>query len=292
MQRAVIIGGVIAALALIVLANVFYIVRVDQQAILLQFGRQVSVVNAGNTNQAGLHTKWPVIQNVIIYDKRNLGFDLPEQEIIGGDQQRLIVDAIARYRIKDPLQFYRSATTQDIGEQQLRQRMVAALRGELGKVRTPDIVSGQRAQLMQKIRATLSASMAAFGVEIIDVRIRRADYPQANSERVYERMKSELQQKAAQYRAEGEGLYLSIVGDADRQVQVLLAEANERSQKLRGEGDAERNKIYADAYNRDPEFFSFYRSMLAYERSIKEGTPLVISPDSEFFKYFGNASGR
>lgn len=293
MQRIVVIGGVALALLLIVLANAFYVVRVDQQAILLQFGKQVAVVNAGaNSNGAGLHFKWPVIQNIQMYDKRNIGFDLAEQEIIAADQQRLIVDAIARYRIKDPLQFFRAAQTEENGRQQLRQRMVAALRGVLGKSRSPDIISGQRAQLMQQIRATLSETMANFGIEIIDVRIRRADLPQANSERVFDRMKSELQQKAAQYRAEGEGQYLSIIGDADRQVQVIIAEANEQSQKLRGEGDAERNKIYADVYNKDPEFFSFYRSMQAYERSIKEGTPLVISPDSEFFRYFGNANGK
>jgi membrane protease subunit HflC len=292
MQRLLVIAGVAAALVLVVLANAFYIVRVDQQAILIQFGRQVDVINEADSNEAGLHFKWPVIQNVVIYDKRNRGFDLPEQEIIGADQQRLIVDAIARYRIRDPLQFFRSATTLENGENQLRQRMVAALRGELGKVDTPDIVSGQRAQLMQRIRATLQATMANFGIEIIDVRIRRADLPPANSERVFERMKSDLQQKAAQYRAEGEELYLTTVGDADRQAQVIIAEANQRSQQLRGEGDATRNAIYAEAYGRDPEFFSFYRSMLAYERSIKEGTPLVISPDSEFFRYFGNASGN
>lgn len=291
MQRLLVTGGIIAALLLIVLANAFYIVRVDQQAIVLQFGRQVAVVNAGDTDQAGLHFKWPVVQNIVIYDKRNIGFDLPEQEIIGADQQRLIVDAIARYRIRDPLQFYRSAGTEANGADQLRQRLVAALRGELGKVATPDIISGQRAQLMQRIRGSLQATMSSFGIEIIDVRIRRADLPQANSERVFERMKSDLQQKAAQYRAEGEELYLTIVGDAERQAQVIIAEANQQSQQLRGEGDASRNAIYAASYGRDPEFFSFYRSMLAYERSIKEGTPLVISPDSDFFRYFGSPTG-
>lgn len=293
MQRIVIVGGVIAAIALIILANCFYIVRVDQQAILLQFGRQVAVINAGPTSAgAGLHFKWPMVQNIQMYDKRNIGFDLAEQEIIAADQQRLIVDAIARYRIKDPLQFYRAAQTEENGRQQLRQRMVAALRGVLGKSRSPDIISGQRAQLMQQIRQTLSETMSQFGIEIIDVRIRRADLPQANSERVFDRMKSELQQKATQYRGEGEGQYQSIVGDAERQRDIIIAEGNEQSLKLRGEGDAERNKIYADAYSRDPEFFSFYRSMLAYERSIKEGTPLVISPSSDFFKYFGNPDGR
>lgn len=292
MQRMIVVGGIIAAVVLVILANALYIVRLDQQAILVQFGRQVAVVNAGDQKQAGLHVKIPFLQNVVIYDKKNLGFDLPEEEIVAGDQQRLIVDAIARWRIKDPLQFYRAANTQANGEDQLRQRMRSALRGVLGKVPTPAIVSGQRAQLMQEIRTSLQTTMSSFGVEIIDVRIRRADLPPANSERVFERMKSELQQKAAQYRAEGEELYLSIVGDADRQAVVLKAEATQKAQQLRGEGDALRNQIYADAYGKDAEFFTFYRSLQAYERSIKEGTPLVISPDSEFFKYFGDSQGR
>ncbi|MEZ5937792.1 MAG: protease modulator HflC [Hyphomonadaceae bacterium] len=294
MQRFLISVGVLAAIALVILANAFYIVRVDQQAILLQFGRQVDVINAGDNQQEGLHFKIPIVQNVKFYDKKNLGYDLAQQEIIAGDQQRLIVDAIARYRIKDPLQFYRASQGGNMayGEAQLSQRLTAALRGVLGKVPTPDIISGQRAQLMQEIRTQLQSTMASFGVEIIDVRIRRADLPQANSERVYERMKSELQQKAKQYRAEGEEQYQIIVGDAEKQVQVIRAEANEQANRLRGEGDAERNTIYAAAYNRDPEFFAFYRSMLAYERSIKAGTPLVLSPDSPFFKYFGDPDGK
>jgi membrane protease subunit HflC len=293
MQRTLIIAGVIAALALIILANAFYIVRVDQQAIVLRFGEAQYVVNSDTSKaKAGLHFKWPVVENVITYDRRNLGFDLEKQEIIAADQQRLEVDAIARYRIKDPLQFFRSATNMENGIAQLRQRMTAAVRGELGKVAQPDIISGQRASVMQRIRTTLQASMSSFGVEIIDVRIRRADLPPANSESVYERMKSQLQQKAAQYRAEGEGLYLSIVGEADKQVSVIIAEANQTAQKLRGEGDALRNQIYASAYNKDAEFFSFYRSLIAYDTAIKEGTPLVISPDSDFFKYFGSANGR
>ncbi len=291
MQKFIVGIGIAAALVLVVIANSFYIVRLDQQAILLQFGEQRDVINEDQADEAGLHFKWPIIQNVIFYDKKNLGYDLQAEEIIAGDQQRLEVDAIARYKIVDPLQFFRSATTMRNGEDQLRQRMTAALRGVLGKVPTPDIISGQRAQLMQEIRATLQTTMSSFGVEIIDVRIRRADLPQANSQRVYERMMSELKQQADLYRAEGNEQYLTIVGEAERTANVIRAEANESSSRLRGEGDATRNEIYASAYGRDPEFFSFYRSMLAYERSIKEGTPLVMSPDSEFFRYFGDANG-
>ena len=293
MQRLLIIGGIAAAAVLIILANAFYIVGLDQQAIVLRFGQYQYAVNAdGSQRQAGLHFKVPVVENVIYYDKRNMGFDLESAEIIAADQQRLNVDAIARWRIKDPTQFFRAATSMENGLAQLRQRFNAALRGELGKVSQPDIISGQRASVMQRIKMALQSNMTTLGIEIIDVRIRQADLPEANSQRVYERMKSQLQQKVNQYRAEGEGLYLSIVGEADKQVEVILAEANQKSQVLRGEGDAERNKIYASAYNKDPEFFSFYRSLEAYDKSIKSGTPFVMSPDSDFFKYFKSSTAR
>lgn len=293
MQRLLIIGGVIVAAVLIILANSFYIVSLDQQAIVLRFGQYQYAVNAdGSPRRAGLHFKVPVVENVIYYDKRNMGFDLASAEIIAADQQRLNVDAIARWRIKDPTQFFRAATSMENGLAQLRQRFNAALRGELGKVSQPDIISGQRASVMQRIKTSLQAQMTTLGIEIIDVRIRQADLPEANSQRVYERMKSQLQQKVNQYRAEGEGLYLSIVGEADKQVEVILAEANQKSQVLRGEGDAERNKIYASAYGKDPEFFSFYRSLEAYDKAIKAGTPFVMSPDSEFFKYFKSSTAR
>jgi membrane protease subunit HflC len=293
MQRILVIGGIIAAVVIVVLANAFYIVPIDQQAIVLRFGESQRVVNSDSAQaKAGLYFKWPVVENIIRYDRRNMGFDLEQMEIIASDQQRLEVDAIARYRIRDPLQFFRAATTMANGETQLRQRFTAALRGELGKVSQPDIISGQRASVMQRIRDTLQTSIAPLGIEIIDVRIRQADLPEANSQRVYERMKSQLQQKVNQYQAEGQGLYLTIVGEADKQVTVTLADANQKSQTLRGEGDALRNQIYAAAYNKDAEFFAFYRSLIAYETAIKEGTPLVLSPDSEFFRYFGNKDGR
>jgi modulator of FtsH protease HflC len=293
MNRILVGFGVIAAILLIGIANAFYIVRIDRQAIILRFGEFQEVVNSDAAKKkAGLHMKLPFVDEVRLYDKRNLGFELDSAEVTASDQQRLIVDAIARYRIRDPLQFFRTATTEANGEAQLRQRLDAALRNELGRADTPNIISGQRAQLMQSIRTSLGTGMAEFGVEIIDVRIRRADLPEANSERVFERMKSELQQKARQFRAEGEEQYLTIVGDADKQAQVIIAEAQQQSSTLRGEGDAVRNAIYAEAYGRDPEFFSFYRSLEAYDKSIKEGTPLVISPDSQFFRYFGDSRPR
>jgi membrane protease subunit HflC len=293
MQRTLIIAGILAAAAIVILANAFYIVALDQQAIVLRFGQYQYAVNAdGSERKAGLHFKAPFVENVIYYDKRNMGFDLDTAEIQAADQQRLNVDAIARWRIKDPTQFFRAATSMDNGLAQLRQRFTAALQGELGKVSQPDIISGQRASVMQRIKAALQANMTTLGIEIIDVRIRQADLPEANSQRVYERMKQQLQQKVNQYRAEGEGLFQSIKGEADKQVAVITAEANQKSQVLRGEGDSERNKIYASAYNKDPEFFAFYRSLEAYDRAIKAGTPFVMSPDSDFFKYFKSVDGR
>lgn len=302
MQRLLIIGGVAAAVVLLILANALYIVPVDQQAIVIRFGQAQYTVNAtqpGMTEagpmaneSAGLHFKLPLVDDVQYYDKRNMGYDLAADEIIANDQQRLNVDAIARWRISNPLQFFRGARTEEVGRTQLGFRFTAALRGELGKVTQPDIISAQRATLMQRVRTALQAQMNTLGVEILDVRIRKADLPEANSQKVYERMKSQLQQKVSQYNAEGEGLYASITGEADKQVTVILAEAEQKSQTLRGEGDAERNRIYASAYNKDPEFFSFYRSLLAYDRSIKQGTPFVMSPDSDFFKYFKSADGK
>lgn len=301
MQRILIIAGAVAAGVLLILANALYIVPVDQQAIVLRFGEAQYTVNAtepGMTAKgpmqnapAGLHFKTPLLDDVKYFDKRNMGYDLEADEIIAADQQRLNVDAIARYRIKNPLQLFRAAGTEALGATQLGFRFTSALRAELGKVSQPDIISAQRTALMGRVRTNLQAEVNTLGLEIIDVRIRKADLPQANSERVYERMKSQLKQKVSQYNAEGEGLYASITGEANKQVQVITAEAEQKSQVLMGEGDAERNRIYASAYNKDAEFFAFYRSLEAYKVSIKAGTPLVISPDSEFFKYFRSMGG-
>lgn len=294
-QRTLVIGGIIAAIALIILANALYIVPVDKQAIVIRVGSAQYTVNATEKSElpnvgAGLHLKIPLVDDVRLYEKRNQGYDLDAAEVIAADQQRLNVDAIARWRIKNPLQYFRAAGGN--GEQQLGLRFTAALRGELGKVSQPDIIAGQRATLMQRVRTALQAQMNTLGIEIIDVRIRQADLPEANSQRVYERMKSQLQQKISQYNAEGEGLFASITAQADAQARVIVAEAEQQAQRLEGEGDAERNRIYAAAYNKDAEFFAFYRSLLAYENSIKAGTPFVLSPDSDFFKYLRSSTPR
>ncbi|MEY4784746.1 MAG: hypothetical protein RIR41_2681 [Pseudomonadota bacterium] len=294
-QRTLMIGGIIAAIALMILANALYIVPVDKQAIVIRVGSAQYTVNATEKSElpnygAGLHLKIPLVDDVRFYEKRNQGYDLDAAEVIAADQQRLNVDAIARWRIKNPLQYFRAAGGN--GEQQLGLRFTAALRGELGKVSQPDIIAGQRATLMQRVRTALQAQMNTLGIEIIDVRIRQADLPEANSQRVYDRMKSQLQQKISQYNAEGEGLFASITAEADAQARVIVAEAEQQAQRLEGEGDAERNRIFAAAYGKDAEFFAFYRSLLAYENSIKAGTPFVLSPDSEFFKYMRSSTPR
>lgn len=301
MQRILIIAGAVAAVVILILANALYIVPVDKQAIVLRLGEAQYTVNAtqpgmaeagvpmGNA-PAGLHFKVPLLEDVRFYEKRNQGFELDAAEVIANDQQRLFVDAIARWRIRDPLQYLRASGGQ--GEAQLASRFTAALRGELGKVSQPDIIAGQRATLMQRVRVALQTQVNTLGIEVVDVRIRQADLPEANEQAVYNRMKSQLQQKISQYNAEGEGLFASITAEADAQARVIVAEAEQQAQRLRGEGDAERNGIYASAYGKDPEFFGFYRSLEAYERSIKEGTPLVISPDSDFYKYLQTMDGR
>lgn len=294
-QRLLMISGVVAAIVLIILANALYIVPIDRQAVVLRFSQAQYTVNATEQTElpnykAGLHFKLPILDDVRFYEKRNQGYDLDAAEVIAADQQRLNVDAIARWRIKNPLQYLRAAGGN--GEQLLGLRFTAALRGELGKVTQPDIIAGQRTTLMQRVRAALQAQMNTLGIEIIDVRIRQADLPQANSQRVYERMQSQLKQKIAQYNAEGEGLYASITAEADANARVIVAEAEQQAQRLRGEGDAERNRVYASAYGKDAEFFSFYRSLEAYDRAIKDKTPFVLSPDSDFFKYFGDSDGR
>lgn len=277
---------------LIVASQVFYTVPQMRQAIVLQFGKPVDVRNEAGSDEAGLQFKLPFVQNVVMLDKRNLGLEIPNIEVLASDQERLEVDAFVRWRISNPLTFYQRLRSEDGASLQLKRFTESAIREALGKVESSEIISGQRAVLMEEIRSSVNADMATNGVEIIDVRIRRADLPQANSERVFERMRTARQQEAQRIRSEGEETARRIRAEADREVTVLLAEADRDAQKIRGEGDAERTRIYADAYERDAEFFSFYRSMQAYENAITAGTPIVLSPDSDFFRYFGDQTGN
>ena len=281
MQRNLLAIGIGALVALLIITNTVYIVRQDRQAILLRFGQYVGAINEVGTNEPGVYLKIPFVDSVTIYDKRNIGLTLEGEPIVASDQERLIVDAVVRWRITDPRRFYQSAISEEGGASRLETFAESAIRRALGAATSNDIISGRRAQLMQLIEADLNASAATeLGVSVVDVRIRQADFPDETRDRVYERMRSERQQVAGRIRAEGE-----------RDAAIIRATAQEESERTRGEGDAERARIFARAYGRDPEFAAFYRSMRAYETALEQGTPIVVPPDSDFFRYMQSRRG-
>jgi modulator of FtsH protease HflC len=264
----------IAFAALIVVLNSVFIVRQDRQAIVLRFGAFSQAINEPGASEPGLYFKLPIFDNVIFYDRRNIGLTLEGQPVTASDQERLIVDAIVRWQIIEPRRFYQSALTEEGGTE-------SAMRRALGGATSNDIISGRRAALMQAIEDDLNRSAATeLGVRVVDVRIRQADLPVENQERVYARMISERQQVAGRIRAEGE-----------RDAQIILATARQESERLQGEGDSERARIFAGAYGRDPEFAAFYRSMRAYDTAIDANTPIVVPPDSDFFRYMQRRRG-
>jgi membrane protease subunit HflC len=256
-----------------------------QKAIVLQFGDPKRVIQ-----KAGLNVKIPFIQNVVLLDKRILNLDTPSEEVIAKDQKRLIVDAFARFMIKDPLKFYISVGNERVARSRLSTIINSRIRGVLGQEELATLVSKERARLMDKITKDVNTEAAQFGIEILDVRIKRADLPQANSEAIYKRMQTERLREAKEFRAQGAEIAQTIRSTADKEVTIILAEANKNSEILKGEGDGKRNKIFANAFGKDPEFFSFYRAMQSYEKSLIGGeTSLILSPDSEFFRFFGKS---
>jgi membrane protease subunit HflC len=289
--------------ALVVLAGVagvaaylsMFIVRVDEQAVVLQFGSPQQVINQPNGKYGpGLYFRIPLVQTVDYFDKRILDLDTPPLEVIVADKKRLVVDAFARYRIIDPLLFYQAVRTESGVQIRLRPIVESALRGVLGASSFMDVVRDTRGALMQRISKQVNEEGRQFGLEVVDVRIKRADLPEQNQKSVFDRMRAERQKEAAEIRAEGAGAANKIKADADRQVTVINADATRDGERIRGEGDAERNRIFAEAFGRDPDFFAFYRSMQAYETSVKGGeseTRMLLSPDSEFFRYFSNPNG-
>jgi modulator of FtsH protease HflC len=284
-------GGVIAALVLLALifayASLFTVYQTDQ-AIVVRLGQPIRVVT-----DPGLNFKVPLLDSVISVEKRIVDLENPAQEVIASDQKRLVVDAFARYRINDALKFYQTIGAIEGANARLSTLLNSALRRVLGEASTIDIVRDKRAQLMAQVRTQLESEAQSFGVAIVDVRIRRADLPEQNSQAVYQRMQTERQREAAEFRAEGSQRSQEIHAKADRDVTVLIAEAQSKGEQTRGEGDAERNRIYADAYGRDPDFFTFYRSMQAYEAGLRSNdTRLVLKPDSDFFRYFGDPKGK
>lgn len=282
------IAGVVALIlaAIVTLSSVF-VVNEWEQALVVQFGEPKRTVE-----EPGLHVKVPFFEQVIYLEKRVLSLDLRPQEVLASDQRRIVVDSFARYKIIDPLKRYQAAANDTIANDLLEKIMDTTVRNVLAKVKMNDIVSGERAALMEEISTITNQRAASIGLEVIDVRLKRVDLPQANSQAIFQRMETERQQEAAEKRAEGRRDAIKIRADADRQVAVLVADAEKTSQIIRGEADGKAVKIFADAFGKDEEFFEFYRTMQAYRKALgKEDTTLVLSPESEFFKLFVNSDG-
>lgn len=284
-------GGVllvVLAIAAVTAYSALFSVNQINQALVLRFGNPVRVVS-----EPGLSYKAPFIDNVVYVDKRILDLENPAQEVFASDQKRLVVDAFARYRIIDPLLYYQRLGSIAAANSQLSTLLNAGLRRVLGEATFTEVVRDDRAMLMNRIREQLDRDAKTYGIEVVDVRIRRADLPEQNSQAVYQRMQTERQREAAEFRALGGQRAQEIRSRADREVTVLIAETTARGEQIRGEGDAERNRIFAEAYSQDPSFFSFYRSMQAYEAGLRnEDTRMVLKPDSAFFRYFGDPMGK
>ena len=274
---------VILVIAVVAFFSIF-IVKEINQAIVLQFGDPKRIIL-----KPGLNFKIPFIQNVVFLDKRILNLDTPPEEVIASDQKRLIVDAFARFQIVDPLKFYISVGNERVARSRLSTIINSRIRSVLGTQRLQTLLSEDRTKQMALIQEGVNNEAEKFGIKIVDVRIKRADLPPANSEAIYRRMQTEREREAKEFRAKGAEMAVTITSTADKEVAVILAEANKNSEIMKGEGDGQRNKIFAEAFGKDPEFFAFYRAMIAYEKALIGGdTSLILSPDSDFFKFFGD----
>lgn len=276
--------GLIVVLSGFIAFTALFTVHQTQQALVLQFGNPIRV-----EREPGLKFKLPLLQNVEYYDRRILDLDPPGQEVLLTDQKRIIVDSFARYRIVDPLEFRKKAFTDANFRQVFGNQLNSAVRSEVAKTSLADMLSEKRAAVMDKITNQLKAQAPDFGIEVVDVRIGRTDLPEATSQAVYSRMKSERVAQAAQLRAEGAELKAKIQANADRERTVIIAEAQKTSQILRGEGEGRKTNILNEAYGRDPEFFDLYRTLESYGIAFGDGTTMVLKPDSEFFRFFGKA---
>jgi membrane protease subunit HflC len=288
MNKLLIIGGVILFIVGVVASSSLFIVEQTQQAIVLFFGKPQKTIQ-----DPGLYFKIPFGEEVVYYDKRVLDLDPPKERMILADQKRLDVDSYARYRIVDPLLFYQ--TTRRVTEVSGKMSPIinSSLRAVLGNETLLEILSGKRAEIMVDIQKAVNDSVKRFGMEIVEVRVRRADYPEETRSNIENRMKSEREREAKEFRARGFEMAEGIRADAGKQKIVLLAQAQKKAETLRGEGDGLAIKIYADAFGRDPEFFAFYRSMQAYKKSMdSQDTTMVLSPNSDFFRFFGDMTGR
>lgn len=276
---------------LIVAAASMFTVQQTEQALVLRFGEPVA--GRGLITEPGLHFKIPFIETVVYLDNRILDLEAPKQEVLASDNTRIEVDSFLRYKIVDPLKFYQAVGSVERANSQLGFILNSAVRRVLGEANLTEIVRDNRAELMIKIRNQVNQEAGRLGVAVVDVRIRRADLPKQISEKVFSRMQTERAREAAEYRAQGSEQAQKITAKADRDVVVLRGEAQRQADQVRGEGEAERNRIFAEAYGKDPDFFAFYRSMQAYLAGLKPGdTRMVMSPDSEFFRFFGTPAGH
>ena len=279
----------IIPIIILIAATIFFsvfIVKEVNQAIVLQFGDPKRIIM-----KPGINFKIPFIQNVVFLDKRILNLDTPPEEVIASDQKRLIVDAFARFQIVDPLKFYISVGDERVARSRLSTIINSRIRNVLGQEELQTLLSQDRSKQMSLIKDGVNNEAQNFGINIVDVRIKRADLPTANSDAIYRRMQTEREREAKEFRAKGAEMAVTITSTADKEVTVILADAQKQSEIMKGEGDGERNKIFADAFGQDPEFFSFYRSMQSYSKAFTAGeTSMILSPDSEFFKFFGNTN--
>ena len=287
MNRNLLIGiGVAVGVLALLVTSALFTVHQTQQALVLQFGNPKRIIT-----EPGLHMKIPFVQNAIYIDRRVLDYDAISEEIILGDQKRLVVDAFARYRIVDPLRFYQSVGSEEVFRGRINTILDASLRKALGEVPLFTVLSEDRSNLMNRIRDQANIEAKQFGVDVIDVRIKRADLPPENSQAIYRRMQTEREREAKELRAQGAEMAQRIRARADRERVVLLAEARKEAQIARGEGDGEAVRIFAEAFGQDVDFFTFYRSMQAYRDAFgDDNTSFVLSFDSEFFRYFGSSS--
>jgi modulator of FtsH protease HflC len=280
----VVLAIVVAGLALLAYGSLFTVDE-RQQAIVMQFGEPKRVIA-----EPGLSWKLPIIQNVQFYEKRVLNLDPPRENILLSDQKRLIVDVFARYRIEDPLQFFQTVRTEAVAKQRLSGIINGQLRQILGNSTLSSVLSDERTQILADLRQAVDQQTLRFGIALVDVRIRRADLPDETRESVYNRMRSEREREAAEFRAQGFEQYQRITAAADREATVIEAEAKRESEILRGQGEGLRTQLLNDAYGQDADFFNFYRSMQAYSASLgSDSTYMVLSPDSEFFSFFNQA---
>ena len=278
-----IVSLTLLAAILVVLLDSLYIVPQTRQAIVIQFGDPKRVVQ-----EPGLYVKIPFIQRVVMYDNRLLSLDPPAQEVPLGDKKRIVVDTFSRFRIVDPLLFYQALQTEENAHSRLSDAIASSLRDVLGQHDMKTVLSPKRTEIMAQIRDEVNSKAKAFGVNVVDVRIRRADLPDETSQAVYARMRSEREREAKEFRAQGQQMNQKIRSEADRDRIKILAQAQKEAQVIRGQGDKEAARIWAEASSKDKEFYAFYRSLEAYRNSMNaEGTSMVLSPESDFFRFLG-----